>query len=192
MNVIFKVPYFVSKAVRIALIRLRTQGIRITCIWVIARSASLITGRPLLRFCRITPQLYVGPQFRKGGKKKLEQAGIHACVNLRIEFDDALHGLALANYCYLPTVDDDPPSIEQIGEGIAFINRIIEQGEKVYIHCHGGIGRAPTMAVAYFLSKGLSLDEVIELIKTNRPYIRIMPKQLEMLKQFATSYGDGK
>ena len=39
-------------------------------------------------------------------------------------------------------------------EGTAFAERIVNAGGKVYIHCAGGIGRAPTMAAAYFMSQG--------------------------------------
>ena len=138
-----------------------------------------------MKYSQITPHLYVGPQYNQRGKRKLEQEGIQHDVNLRIEFDDAAHGLALAHYCYLPTIDDDAPSMEHLKQGVAFISQAINNGQKVYIHCAGGIGRAPTMAAAYFMSQGMSLDDAITLIKKTRPFIKIMPPQLAQLKRFA-------
>jgi protein-tyrosine phosphatase len=178
----------IKKGLGIFADRLRTQGIRLTLIWLYGRGVPLITGIPIMKYSQITPQIYVGPQYRRAGKGKLEQRGIHGDVNLRLEFDDAAHGLALKNYCHLPTVDDTAPSLDHLREGIDFINQITSKGGKVYIHCAGGIGRAPTMAAAYLISQGLTLDEAIALIKKSRPFIRIMPEQMERLKQFERLY----
>ena len=162
--------------------RFRVQGVRTTLLWLYARGLPLISGKPLLRYSRITPQIFVGPQFNMAGKHVLERAGIEYDVNMRIEYDDAAHGLALAHYCHLPTIDDDAPSMAHLHEGIAFIRDAVAAGGKVYIHCAGGIGRAPTMATAYFLSTGMSLDESVALIKRSRPFINIMPPQWEQLR----------
>ena len=102
---------------------------------------------------------------------------------MRVEFDDDEHGLALENYCHLPTVDDTPPSMEHLQKGIAFISDAVSGGGKVYIHCSAGVGRAPTMAAAYLLSKGHTLDEAIAMIKQVRPFINIMTPQMELLQQ---------
>ena len=145
-----------------------------------------MTGIPIMRYSKITPYLYIGPQYNQRGKRRLEKEGIQHGVNLRIEFDDAAHGLALEQYCYLPTIDDDAPTIEHLEQGVTFIEEAINNEQKVYIHCAGGIGRAPTMAVAYFIRQGMSLNDAIALIKKTRPFIRIMPPQLAQLKHFET------
>jgi protein-tyrosine phosphatase len=112
--------------------------------------------------------------------------GINGSVNMRIEFDDAAHGLSLEHYCHLPTVDDHAPALDDLQQGVAFIHKVTADGGKVYIHCGGGIGRAPTMAAAYFISRGLKLDEAIGLIKKSRPFVRMMPAQMEQLRRFET------
>ncbi len=175
-----------KKASRILLRRLREQGLQTTLVWLYARGIPLITGIPIMRYSEITPHLYIGPQYNQLGKRRLSKEGIQHDVNLRIEFDDAAHGLALEQYCYLPTIDDDAPTIEHLEQGVAFIEQAINNNQKVYIHCAGGIGRAPTMAVAYFISQGMSLNDAIALIKKTRPFIRIMPPQLAQLKHFET------
>jgi protein-tyrosine phosphatase len=175
---------FVKKGIYLFVNRLQTQGLRLTLLWLYGRGVPLITGIPIMKYSQITPQIYVGPQYRQAGKRKLEQLGINGDLNLRIEFNDAAHDLALKNYCYLPTIDDTAPTLEQLAEGITFIRQVMVGGGKVYIHCQGGIGRAPTMAAAYFINQGLKLDEAIELIKKSRPFIKIMPQQMDQLKRF--------
>jgi len=137
-----------------------------------------------MKYSRITPEIYVGPQYRRAGKRRLLRMGINGSVNMRIEFDDAAHGLALEHYCHLPTVDDHAPTLDDLHQGVAFIHKVTAGGGKVYIHCGGGIGRAPTMAAAYFISQGLTSDEAISLIKKSRPFIRMMPAQTEQLERF--------
>lgn len=176
--------YRVRKALNIVVDRLRRQGLRTTLIWLYGRGVPKLTGVPLLRYSQITPQVWVGGQYGRRGKRKLEALGISSGVNLRAEFDDAAHGLALTHYCHLPTVDDAAPSLEHLAEGVAFIEQVTRNGGKVYIHCAGGVGRAPTMAAAYFVAQGMPLDDAIALIRRTRPFIRIMPSQMEQLRRF--------
>ena len=175
----------VAKVFRILVNRLRTQGLRHTLIWLYARGMPLITGVPLLKYSQVTPQIFVGPQYRRAGKRTLETAGIHYNVNMRIEYDDAAHGLALQHYCHVPTIDDTAPTLEQLERGVTFIEQAIAADGKVYIHCAGGIGRAPSMAAAYFISQGIALEHAIAMIKQARPFVRFMPSQLDQLQRWA-------
>ena len=175
---------FIRRGYTILERRIREQGLRTTLIWIVGRGIPKLTGVPLLRVSRVTPNLYVGPQYGKRGKAHLEKNGIHYDVNMRIEFDDAEHGLALDNYCYLPTIDDDAPTMAHLEQGVAFIRDAIDAGERVYVHCAGGIGRAPTMAAAYLVSTGMTLDDAIAKIKAVRPFIYIMPPQMDILREF--------
>lgn len=165
--------------------RLHEQGLWVTLQWAWGRGLSYVTGVPVLRFSRVTPQLYVGPQFNAAGKRALEREGITAVVNLRTEFDDAAHGLAFPHYCYLPTVDDDSPSTEHFQRGVDFIQAQIAAGGKVYIHCKAGVGRAPTLAAAYLIAQGNTLDGAIARIKQARPFIAITPPQMAALRIYA-------
>jgi len=174
----------IRKAAHILIRRLRTQGLRTTLIWMYGRGIPKLTGIPLIIYSQITSHIYVGPQYGPAGKRKLESLGISGDVNMRLEFDDAAHDLALEHYCYLPTLDDDAPTIEALNQGAAFIEQIVAEDGKVYIHCAGGIGRAPTMAAAYFISQGIPLKEATNLIEQSRPFINIMPVQMAQLKRF--------
>lgn len=174
-----------KKGWRIVTHRLREQGFWVTLQWVWGRGLSYVTGVPMLKYSRVTPRLYVGPQFNARGKRALENDGVTAVVNLRTEFDDAEHGLAFPEYCYLPTVDDDSPSPEHFQKGVDFIQSVIHKGGKVYIHCKAGVGRAPTMAAAYLIAQGYDLDGAVALIKETRPFITITPPQMQALRVYA-------
>ena len=185
----------IRKGARIIVRRLRAQGFRTTALWAYARGVPYITGVPILRYSRVTPALYVGPQHRANGKRALAQAGIAYILNMRSEFDDAVHGLtpdtppdgspadAPAAYCHLPTPDDEAPSMAHLAQGIAFIESAIGSGGKVYIHCSAGVGRAPTMAAAYLIRCGYDADDALDLIRSARPFITITPPQMRRLRE---------
>jgi protein-tyrosine phosphatase len=164
--------------------RLVVQGLYTTLLWAYGRGLPAITGKPILRFSQVTPQLYVGPQFRRNGLRMLADHGIRAVVNMRHEKDDAACGLAASHYCYLPTVDDQALNEDTLSRGIAFISAQIANGEKVYIHCGAGVGRAPSMAAAYLISTGKSLSEALQMIRAVRPFIYITPPQMTGLEAF--------
>lgn len=168
--------------------RLRTQGLRTTLLWMVGRGIPYVTGVPNLRFSQVRPNLYVGPQFGASGMRFLQSQGIDACVNMRIERDDAAYGLALPRYLHLPTIDDDAPSVEHLDRGVEFIREVITDGGKVYIHCGAGVGRAPSMAAAYLIAEGHSLEEALAEIRAVRPFITITAPQMRQLQAYEARY----
>lgn len=187
-NFMNKITRVFRKGFTILSRRIRTQGLGTTIQWAYGRGLPALTGVPLLQYCQVTPQLYVGSQFNASGKRLLEQRGISSCVNMRIERDDAAFGLALPQYLHLPTIDDDAPSFEHLEKGVDFISGIIKGGGKVYIHCGAGVGRAPTMAAAYLIAEGCTLEEALAKIRKVRPFITITPPQLDQLQKFQQHY----
>lgn len=164
--------------------RLRMQGLRTTLNWLYTVGMAKLTGRVSLRYSRITPHLYIGPQFGRRGKPAFERAKIKASVNLRSEFDDEAHGLALADYLHLPVDDNTAPSMETLEKGVAFIRSVTERGENVYVHCGSGVGRAPTLAAAYLVAEGSTVDQAVARIQEVRPFVRILPDQMARLREY--------
>jgi protein-tyrosine phosphatase len=107
---------------------------------------------------------------------------------MRSEFDDAVYGLGAKEYLWLPTDDDHAPTLDQLRQGVNFICEIIEGGGKVYVHCAGGVGRAPTMAAAYLVSTGLTPAEALALIRRSRPFINPTKAQLAALEEYASDH----
>ncbi len=180
-----KLLRLLAKGIGIVARRLRRQGLRVTLLWAWARGYNWIVGRPVLRYSAITPQLYVGGQINAGGWRWLAARGLTSDLNLRSEFDDAAHGIAPQSYLWLPTDDDHAPTLEQLQAGVDFIRRNVEGGGKVYVHCAAGVGRAPTLAVAYLVDTGLDVDQAWALVRATRPFVTPTPPQLIALERFA-------
>jgi dual specificity MAP kinase phosphatase len=165
--------------------RLTRQGLRITAWWALDHVVRRITGAPVRRVSQITPQLHVGGQYKRRGWPRLAARGVTAVVNMRIEFDDQQAGIAPPAYLYLPTVDDHAPSLDHLCQGVAFMQRQIDAGGSVYVHCGAGVGRAATMAVVYLISTGLSIEQAVATVKRVRPFIKLTPVQREQIARFA-------
>jgi hypothetical protein len=141
-------------------------------------------GHPLRKYSEVTSQLWVGGQHRAKGWGWMQEQGITAIVDLRKEFDDAAAGIAPEHYLYLPTIDNTPPSIEDLERGVEFIRQEIERGGIVYIHCGVGVGRAPTMAACYLTSTGLSPAVAWATIRAVRPFVLPRRSQAAMVLHF--------
>jgi predicted protein tyrosine phosphatase len=165
--------------------RLIGQGAQVTMMWAADHLVRVVTGAPLQPASKITPELHVGGQYRQRGWSRLKRRGITAVVNMRTEFDDQAAGVAPQRYLHLPTADHQPPSLEDLRAGVDFIAEEISNGGAVYIHCGSGVGRAPTMAAAYFVSTSLAPDQAWARIREVRPFITPKPGQVARLEEFA-------
>ena len=86
------------------------------------------------------------------------------------------HGLAFHR---VPVPDGDEGNLSaRLGEIVALIARLLEAGERVYLHCNAGLNRAPTAAIAYLhVREGLSLEAARDEVKQRRhcvPYMRVL------------------
>jgi dual specificity MAP kinase phosphatase len=143
----------------------------------------LLLGVPRLKRSQITTHLFLGGQYNLNGLKKLRQMGITGIVNMRIHsiYKEAHYeGFA---YLHLPTVDNKAPTLEDLIRGANFIEAEIERKGKVYIHCRQGLGRGPSMAIAYLLKIGTTYEDALKLVKRVRPFINPRPSQVERLKE---------
>ncbi len=146
------------------------------------------TGLPTLKHSRITPNLYLGSQYNLIGLRKLKERGVTAIVNMRMHSVYTEAQYAGINYIHLPTVDNTPPPMDILIKGANFVDAEIKRGGKVYIHCRQGLGRGPTMAIAYLIKTGLTYEDAFALIKKVRTFINPRPSQISRLKELEDYY----
>ncbi len=152
----------------------------------------LVVGVPRLKRSQITKDLFLGGQYNLRGLQRLRELGITAIVNLR---ETSLYGAARYQglaYLHLPTVDNTPPKLEDLIRGADFVDQQIKNKGKVYIHCRQGLGRGPSMAIAYLLRKGTTFEDAFALVKSVRPFINPRPAQLARLRELEQYYQQEK
>jgi protein-tyrosine phosphatase len=148
----------------------------------------IVTGLPRLNRSQITAHLFLGSQYNLLGLKKLKALGVTAIVNMRThnDYSDAEHeGI---KYLHLPTVDNTPPPLDVLLKGADFIDDEIKNNGVVYVHCRQGLGRGPTMAMAYLIKTGLTFEDAYAMIKKVRVFINPRPGQVARLKELEIYY----
>jgi protein-tyrosine phosphatase len=146
------------------------------------------TGLPRINRSQITAHLFLGSQYNLHGLKKLKAMGITAIINMRLynTYGEAAHeGI---KYLHLPTVDNTAPPLETLIKGADFIDEEIRHGGIAYVHCRQGLGRGPTMAMAYLIKLGLTYEEAYAMIRKVRIFINPQSSQVNMLKELEVYY----
>ena len=165
--------------------KLKSVGLLIAIFFqkILDQAYSLIKGIPTGRISQITANLFLGGQYDLQGLKKLREMGITGIINMRVHSiypDTQYEGF---HYLHLPTVDNTAPKLEDLVKGAEFARDEIKNGGKVYIHCRQGLGRGPTMAIAYLMKMGATYEDAFATVKAARSFISPRPVQIQRLKE---------
>ena len=117
-----------------------------------------------------------------------QRQGVEAVVNLCAERSDNPRRLRAAqmDYLWLPVADTQPPTVEQIVQGLVWIEQRIYTGRKVYIHCAAGMGRSVTLLACWYLyACDMSVPQVLEFVKRRRPQARLTRRQVRRIEEMA-------
>jgi LmbE family N-acetylglucosaminyl deacetylase len=143
----------------------------------LAKEAYLFAG---LDLSWVTPKLAVGGQVAPEAPPLLEELGVRAVVDLRVEGrddEDALgrHGI---RFLHLPTEDARPVAGAHLDAGVAWVGAALDRGERVLIHCTYGIGRSALLACCVLVRRGLDPRQALSLVRRARVQIAPNPSQL--------------
>ena len=128
----------------------------------------------------LTPQVAVGgdlhpdPELAAAQARWLEEHGVTDILDCREEHSDAelvAQAAPSLRYHHLP-VDDHGGRMPAHWwrRGVQLAGRAIEQGGSVFVHCHMGINRGPSMALAILIDQGWEPIEAWRLLRARRPY----------------------
>ncbi len=139
-------------------------------------------------YSAITPSIYIGTNMccQTHFASSLLKKGINADISLEEKKLDNPFGVAY--YLWLPTKDHTPLHRKQLEVGVDFLQSLMKNNIKVYVHCQRGHGRAPSLVAAYLISTGRSVAEAIQFIKQRRPSIHLDKTQAASLRKFAGGY----
>jgi protein-tyrosine phosphatase len=169
-------------------IKRKIIGVWLVLDYVIDNAHRVIVGLPRLKRSKINGHLYLGSQYNLFGLKKLKALGVTAIVNMRLHntYGEAAHeGI---KYLHLPTPDNTAPPLEMLIKGADFIDDEIKNGGIVYVHCRQGLGRGPTIAMAYLIKSGMTYEEAYATIRKVRIFINPQRSQVAMLKELEEYY----
>lgn len=70
-------------------------------------------------------------------------------------------------------------------EECALLLQALERGEKIFIHCRGGLGRTGTLAARLLMGRGLESEAAIREVRTARPGAIETTEQEDYLRRMA-------
>lgn len=143
-----------------------------------------ITGHKGFDYNQITDEIFIGTNMccQYGFSKELLEKGVRADISLEKNRTDAPNGVDY--FLWLPTENHRPPSPKNLEIGVKFLDFLISNRVKTFIHCKNGHGRAPTLFAAYLINRGQSVEEAIKFIASKRPAIHLTEAQIQALKEF--------
>ncbi len=137
---------------------------------------------------QITEEVFIGTNMccQIGFSKELLSKGVRADISLEKDRTDAPDGVDY--FLWLPTENGKSPSPKDLDIGVKFLDFLISNKVKTFIHCRNGHGRAPTFFTAYLISRGMEIREAIKLIESKRPSIHLSELQIQALDEFKKHY----
>lgn len=143
-----------------------------------------LLGKKGFDYDQITDEVFIGTNMccQLGFSKELLAKGIRADVSLEKNRTDSPEGVDY--FLWLPTENGLAPDPKNLEIGVKFLDFLISNKVKTFIHCKNGHGRAPTLFAAYLISLGMKAEEAIELIRAKRPTIHLTESQRQALANF--------
>ncbi|MFV9506377.1 MAG: protein-tyrosine phosphatase family protein [Oscillochloridaceae bacterium umkhey_bin13] len=133
--------------------------------------------------------LFVGGQFRPEQWPHLYAMDIRAVLSLQAEHEDQFIDPLPTRTLRLLVEDHTAPTLAQLAEAVDFMTVAHNEGLPVFVHCHAGVGRAPTTAAAYVaVRQGLTAEAAMARIAKARPIITPNPAQMRRLHEFVAAY----
>lgn len=120
----------------------------------------------------VAPNLFVGDEHAAANLAGLRNAGVTHVLNCTTASSAHLGEVGAPQYLQLNLLDstaDLPRMQESIGTGVEFIAQALASGGTVLVHCHRGISRSATIAIAYLIRQTQQpADVVFEQVRAKR------------------------
>ena len=104
----------------------------------------------------------------------LADMGVRGIVNTCEEYDGPVNEYQQfgIEQFHMPTIDFTHPSDDDVDTAIAFIEKHVSAGNKVYVHCKAGRGRSATVAICWLMkSQGITAAEAQQKLTAARPHV---------------------
>lgn len=129
--------------------------------------------------------LGVAPMALLNHPQQLHKLGVRGVVNMCAEYNGPLEAYTELGIkqLRLPTVDHFEPKLDYMEDAVNFIQSHKDRGEKVYVHCKAGHGRAASIALCWMLhaDKQLSAKDGNAMLCSKRKVRPTLFKQENVL-----------
>ena len=144
----------------------------------------------MLELSQILQNLWIGSRPEESSDYTyIANLGVQLVVDLTsgIGYDcnDNDWGSWLIRYINVPIVDMCPPDDESIETLKHMVFPMINSGFITYLHCRQGKGRAPTIAIFYFMNEeGMNFDDATSLVRNAHNATYLNWEQYDFLRRY--------
>ena len=85
---------------------------------------------------------------------------------------------------HVPVTDFTAPTMGQVEQAVAAINRCLEENRPVAVHCGAGLGRTGTIHACYLVWQGASARDAIERVRAVQPGSVETTEQVAVVAQY--------
>lgn len=135
----------------------------------------------------VAPRVYLGARPFSRDVAPLRKLGVTAVVNTCEEYAGPIveyekHGI---DQLRVPTIDFTEMRLDDIEKGVEFVQRHLDQGGGVYIHCKAGRARSATIAVCWLVAaQGITPEEAQAKILLARPHVNAQIYKRKNVQEF--------
>lgn len=106
--------------------------------------------------------------------KKLADLGVRGVINMCREYRGPCAEYAKYDIeqLWLPTVDFNPPSLDDVRRGVDFLETKTSLRQKVYVHCKAGRARSATIVLCWLVAcRGMTPEQAQAHLLACRPHV---------------------
>lgn len=179
---------------KILLNLLRIVGVRRVVAWwahsgpalAFSRITDEVLGLPLRKNCEIDDFLWVGARPRLLGRVFLKKIFRRTPVSLlRGDLPGVFPSKSKNTVVPITEFVEIPQS--DFLAAISLLEKLREDGERAFVHCREGVGRAPSVAAAYLIYRGAPLSAALDKVTAGRRVTKINFLQKASLVRFERS-----
>ena len=118
-----------------------------------------------------------------------KELGVTGVVNMCEEYcgPKDLYEQFKIEQLWLPTVDFNPPSVEDISKGVEFIQKHADNGGRVYVHCKAGRARSATVVLCWLVKyRGMTPASAQKLLLEKRPHVHPKLPERKVVQEFCS------
>ncbi|MEQ1830650.1 MAG: dual specificity protein phosphatase family protein [Pirellula sp.] len=135
----------------------------------------------------VDPHVILGAMPMRSDIKPLFDLGVRAVINMCKEYPGPkdLYETYGIRQLWLPTVDFNPPSLEDVQRGVQYLQDFTSRNETVYVHCKAGRARSATIVICWLVKhRGMTLAQAQEHLLKSRRHVLAKLGDREVVKQY--------
>lgn len=141
---------------------------------------------------QITNRIFIGDANDGKDISMLKSLGINCVMNATLETDN-LSGNPEFKYIRLDQNDGVPIPKETLDKFMTWMREImVNEKNKVLIHCGAGVSRAPSFTITWLITTGFGWDEAEALVRAKRDIINPNPILKQSIMEYFEIGGDSK